>query len=79
MSVIINNMTIKEIEEQLKPCSFCGNEHPQVFHQDYNGDNYISDEYSINCDCGICCYWFSAEELIKLWNNPRDWCKILSV
>ena len=33
-------MTTEEIEEQLKPCRYCGNEHPQVFHQDYNGDNY---------------------------------------
>ena len=64
-------MTTEEIEEQLKPCRYCGNEHPQVFHQDYNGDTYVGDEYSIDCNCGICSGWFSAEELIKLWNTPN--------
>ena len=67
------NISTKEIEKQLKPCRYCGNENPQVFHQDYNGDTYVGDEYSIDCDCGICSGWFSAEELIKLWNTPVEY------
>lgn len=60
---------VKEIEAILKPCRYCGDENPKVFHRDYAGDTYIGDEYSIDCSCGICSGWFKKDDLINLWNR----------
>jgi hypothetical protein len=62
-------MTTKEIEDQLKPCRYCGNVHPKVYYRDYIGDHYDGDKYMVNCDCGISTNWLIDEELIRLWNG----------
>ncbi len=68
-------MTTAEIEKKLKPCRYCGNKNLNVFHQDYNGDIYVGDEYSIDCSCGIFTGWFNAQQLMDLWNNnPSSVC-----
>lgn len=63
-------MTQKEIKQQLKPCLHCGRyKDIQVFHQDYNGDQYVGDEYCIECPCGISTGWYNANQIINIWNK----------
>jgi len=59
---------MEKIEKLLKPCKYCGDQ-PKVYHQDYNGDTYVGDEYSIDCECGVCTTRLSKEELIQLWDK----------
>jgi hypothetical protein len=71
INIIYKNkiMNIEEIENKLNPCKYCGNNHPKVYHQDYCGDTYIGDEYSINCRCGISTDFHKLGQLFEIWNK----------
>ena len=59
---------ILELEENANDCLHCGGR-PTAGHNDYIGDTYIGDTYCFFCKCGISTEWFSAEELLQVWNN----------
>ena len=63
-------MVAEELQKKLLPCAHCGNKIPEVFHLDYIGDNYVGDEYLIECSCGIGSVTFDkADKIINDWNR----------
>jgi len=50
------------------PCLHCG-ALPDVYHQDYSGDTYTGDEYSIGCECGIHIDFCTAVIALATWNR----------
>ena len=62
---------LEEIEKLANPCLHCGRQ-PEAFYQDYVGDTYVGDTYSLFCECGIGTYWDSPENLLKLWNRVYE-------
>lgn len=63
-----------DIIKQLTPCLHCGKQptEKEIYHQDYIGDSYVGDEYSLLCECGIEVDFTTKELLIEIWNRKPN-------
>jgi hypothetical protein len=59
---------LKALELLANKCLHCGCK-PKAYHQDYEGDKYIGDEYSFECECGITTNFMKKEQLLNIWNS----------
>ena len=62
----MSSFIVKEKDDALKPCPFCGGE-AEIHH-----DIYMMDRYSVqcgNCHAGIFGWWSEKEEAAYHWNR----------
>ena len=63
-------MQEQEVEEQLKPCPFCGGKPKVIIEEDFAGDQLY---YHVWCrECGIQLWAASRSVLLKKWNRRES-------
>lgn len=58
-----------QVNDELKPCPFCGGEADL-----FNGIDGAWSTWIIECDCGIEMRFLSKEEAIEAWNTRAEGC-----